>query len=166
MSSTSVQKNSPLRKRCAFPSPSSTPALAQWCVLRKLLQRPCQMTNIRTSQWWRLWVSLCIYFILLIFRERGREGERGEKHRSVASRTPLAGDLACNPGLCPDWELNQRPFGSQAGTQSTEPHQPGRCILLEGFLVPGMRTGFLLELRHSEHHVISPRGHTAHAHHL
>ncbi|XP_053775852.1 rab-like protein 2B isoform X8 [Desmodus rotundus] len=33
---------------------SNTPALAQWCVLRKLLQRPCQMTNIRTSQWWRL----------------------------------------------------------------------------------------------------------------
>ena len=35
------------------------------------------------------------------------------------------GDLACNPGLCPDWELNWRPFGLQAGTQSTEPHPPG-----------------------------------------
>ena len=35
------------------------------------------------------------------------------------------GDPARNPGLCPDWESNQRPFGSQAGTQSTEPHQPG-----------------------------------------
>ena len=34
-------------------------------------------------------------------------------------------DMAHNPGMCPDWESNQRPFGSQATTQSTEPHQPG-----------------------------------------
>ena len=27
--------------------------------------------------------------------------------------------------MCPDRELNQRLFGSQAGAQSTEPHQPG-----------------------------------------
>ena len=26
--------------------------------------------------------------------------------------------------MCPDGESNQRPFGSQVGTQSTEPHQP------------------------------------------
>ena len=38
----------------------------------------------------------------------------------------LAGDLACNPGKCPDWELNRQPFGSQASPQSTEPHQPGQ----------------------------------------
>ena len=43
----------------------------------------------------------------------------------VASHVPPTGDLAHNPGMCPDWESNQRPFGSQAGTQSTEPHQPG-----------------------------------------
>ena len=36
------------------------------------------------------------------------------------------GDLACNPGMCPNWESNWQPFGSQAGTQSTEPHQPGQ----------------------------------------
>ena len=70
-------------------------------------------------------------FYLFIFRERGREGERkGEKHQCVvASCMPLTGDLACNlarnPGMCPDWELNQRPLGSQACTQSTEPHQSG-----------------------------------------
>ena len=34
-------------------------------------------------------------------------------------------DLACNPGMCPDWESNQQTFGSQASAQSTEPHQPG-----------------------------------------
>ena len=55
------------------------------------------------------------------------EGEReGEKHHCVvASYTPTTGDLAYNPGMCPDWELNQQPFGLQAGAQSTEPHQPG-----------------------------------------
>ena len=40
------------------------------------------------------------------------------------------GDLACNPGTCPDWESNQWPFGSQAGTQSTEPHQPGPKVIV------------------------------------
>ena len=30
-----------------------------------------------------------------------------------------------NPGMCPDWELNQQPFGLQAGAHSTEPQQPG-----------------------------------------
>ena len=44
---------------------------------------------------------------------------------------PPTGDQAHNPGMCPDWESNQRPFGSQAGTQSTEPHQsgPGEIVL-------------------------------------
>ena len=27
--------------------------------------------------------------------------------------------------MCPNWESNQQPLGSQAGTQSTEPHQQG-----------------------------------------
>ena len=45
---------------------------------------------------------------LFIFRQKGREGEReGEKHQCVvASFTPPFGDLVCNPGMCPDWELN------------------------------------------------------------
>ena len=38
---------------------------------------------------------------------------------------PSAGDLAHNPGMCPDWELNQWPFGLEADAQSTEPYQPG-----------------------------------------
>ena len=63
-------------------------------------------------------------FYLFIFRERGRKGEReGEKHQCVVvSQVPPTGDLACNPGMCPDWESNQKLFGSQAGTQSIEPH--------------------------------------------
>ena len=51
----------------------------------------------------------------------------------VASHRPSTGDLVRNPGMCPDWEWNQRPFGSQAGAQSAEPHQPG---LKNFFLMP------------------------------
>ena len=62
-----------------------------------------------------------------MFRKRGKEGEReGEKHHCVvACHMPPTGDLACNPGMCPDWELNWQLFGSQACTQSAELHQPG-----------------------------------------
>ena len=38
--------------------------------------------------------------------------------------TPYWGPGLC-PGMCLDWELNLRPFGLQAGSQFTEPHQPG-----------------------------------------
>ena len=70
--------------------------------------------------------------ILFIFRKRVREGEReGEKHQCVVvSRVPPTGDLAHNTGMCPDWESTQLPFSSQAGTQSTEPHQPGPAHFL------------------------------------
>ena len=54
----------------------------------------------------------------------------GEKHQCVVASLMLpTGDLACNTGIRPDWELNWLPFGSQAGTQSTEPHQQGHYIL-------------------------------------
>ena len=78
--------------------------------------------------------SFILFIYLFIFRERGREGDREtntdvwEKHWSVASCMPPTGDLACNPGMCPDWELNWWPFGPQASTQSTKPHQPGPCF--------------------------------------
>ena len=35
-------------------------------------------------------------------------------------------DLAHNLGMRPDWELNQRPFGSQSDIQTSEPHEPGQ----------------------------------------
>ena len=43
----------------------------------------------------------------------------------AASRVSPTGDLAHTPGMCPDWELNQQPFGLQASSQSTDPHQSG-----------------------------------------
>ena len=56
---------------------------------------------------------LFIYFdFIYLFLETGREGKRGgEKHHCVvASHTPPTGDLACNPGMCPD--------GNQTGDPS------------------------------------------------
>ena len=54
-------------------------------------------------------------------------GRKGEKQQCVvASHTPPTGDLAYNPGMCPDWESNPQTFGSQASAQSTEPH-PARA---------------------------------------
>ena len=66
-------------------------------------------------------------FYLFIFRQSRKEGERkGEKHQCVvASHMPPTGDLAHNPGMCPNWELNWWPFGSQSSVQYTEQHQPG-----------------------------------------
>ena len=63
------------------------------------------------------------------------EGEReGEKHQCVvASRAPPTGDVACNPGMCPDWESNKQPSASQVHAQPTELPQPGLInILLNG----------------------------------
>ena len=80
---------------------------------------------------------LILYFlffkILFIFRERGRKGEsKGEKHQCVvASCMPSTRNLARNPGVHPDRELNQQLFGSQAGTQSTGP--PARTELFNSY---------------------------------
>ena len=66
-----------------------------------------------------------------LFLERG-EGWEKERERNVNVCLPLAYPLlgtwpATQAGAL-DWELNWRPFGSQASTQSTEPHQPGIYI--------------------------------------
>ena len=46
----------------------------------------------------------------------GREGKReGVKHQCmVASSTTHTGDMACNTGMCSDWDSNQRCVGLQA----------------------------------------------------
>ena len=67
-------------------------------------------------------ISFKEFIYLFIFRERGREGER---ERNINVWFPLARPLLGNLARCPGWESNQWLFGSQAGTQSTEPHRPG-----------------------------------------
>ena len=72
---------------------------------------------------------------LFIFREKGRDDERErnidvqEIHQLAASHTPPTRNLAYNPGMCPNQVSHWPPFSSQAGAQSTEPHQP-RWILV------------------------------------
>ena len=79
------------------------------------------------------------FIYLFLERGEGREKE-GEKHQwVVASHMPPTGDLACNPGMCPDWELNQRSFALQACAQSAEPHHPGpNFILFQNYLYCSM----------------------------
>ena len=81
------------------------------------------MPNV-SSMLGKKWHIYLFYFLktdfIYLFWERGSEGEReGEEHPCVvASREPPTGDLARNPGVCPDWESNWQPFGLQAATQS------------------------------------------------
>ena len=57
-------------------------------------------------------------------KEREKEKERNINVWLPLVRPPT-GDLALNLGTCPAWESNWQPFGLQASSQSTEPHQPG-----------------------------------------
>ena len=76
--------------------------------------------------------SLLACFFKFIFRERRREGERG-RETSMRQRNSTWLPLAyiptrfqtCNPGMCPDWESNWRPFALQDDAQAAEPHQSG-----------------------------------------
>ena len=45
------------------------------------------------------------FYLFILEREEGKEKER-ERNINVwlPSTCPLTGDLACNPGMCPDWE--------------------------------------------------------------
>ena len=58
------------------------------------------------------------------------EKEREEHQCVFDSHTPRSRDLAYNPGMYPDWESNWQPFGLQAGTQCTEPYQPGQIYVI------------------------------------
>ena len=85
---------------------------SQFWLLNKVVSRKAIEANkLKTAQ--VVFLSLQILFIYF-FRERGREGEReGEKHQCVVAPHAPSGDLAPNPGMCPDWESNQQHFGSQ-----------------------------------------------------
>ena len=76
--------------------------------------------NPHTEGWlYALFYAILFSDFIYLFLERGKgkekERERNidvwEKHQSVASCIPPTGDRAHNPGMCPDWESNQRSFG-------------------------------------------------------
>ena len=107
-------------------------------------QIPFLNKNMLINPFWNFIVFFFFTFFLsfFLFREREREGEReGEKHQCVgASPRSPTWDLAHNPRMCPDWELNWWPFGLQANTESTEPHQSGQLYWFSSL-------GFFLTLR-------------------
>ena len=84
----------------------------------------------------------------IYFSERGRKGGReGEKHQCVAaSFMSPTGDLAYNPGMCPDWESNQRSFASQIGTQQLSHTSQGKYRTFEfwNFHIQGEESFFFL----------------------
>ena len=78
-------------------------------ILFNIILKPSLVYKYGLSEPYQGWFILQ-YFLkdfIYLFLERG-EGEReGEKHQCVvASHAPTTGDLAHNPGMCPDWELN------------------------------------------------------------
>ena len=85
---------------------------------------------------WRLFIYLFKRFYLCIFSQRGREGEReGEKHqRVVASCMSPTGNLACHPGMCPDWELNGNPLVHRLVLNPLSPTSQGRDYLIQHFI--------------------------------
>ena len=60
---------------------------------------------------------------MYLFLEKG-EGREKDREKNIIVWLPLVCPYwgpGPQPSMCPDWELNQRPFDSQYN----EPHQPG-----------------------------------------
>ena len=81
-----------------------------------------------------------------MFRERGKEGERGEKHRceretSIGCLSHASSwGLGHNPGMCSAWELSWLPFVLRDEAQPTEPHwsgpsSPNTATMQKGIIV-------------------------------
>ena len=72
-----------------------------------------QETNLSFQLFIYLYFDTCfLYFLkdfIYLFLERG-EGREKKMERNISVWLPLAhawiGDLACNPGMCSDWECN------------------------------------------------------------
>ena len=73
---------------------------------------------------------------IYLFLERGRKGGReGNINVWLPFMHSLLETWPMIQACALDWELNWWPFGSQAGTQSTKPHQPGPKIFFKLTLV-------------------------------
>ena len=77
------------------------------------------------------WGMEFVRFFQLIFRERGRKGGR-EKSMCGCLSHALCWGNGPPPRHVPRLGIEPAtPFGSQAGIQSTEPHQPGLFVVYE-----------------------------------
>ena len=47
-----------------------------------------------------------IYLFIYLFLDRGERRQKEKRQYMVASQAPPTGDLAHNPGMCPEWESN------------------------------------------------------------
>ena len=69
--------------------------------------------------------------LYLFILERG-EGKAKERERNIDwlpfAHTPI-GNLARNPGMCHDWELNRQPLALGDNAQPTEPRRPGQSYI-------------------------------------
>ena len=78
---------------------------------------PANRTSLYVNETLRRHVP-CDFFKDFIYLFLEKEEER-EKHKCViASPAPPTGDLARNPGMCPDWESNWQPTLWFAGRHS------------------------------------------------
>ena len=108
--------------------------VAQWIECQPANQRGFLKKDLKikkkkiTTQTNKVLISHFLEDFIYLFLERG-EGKEKERERNidqcvVLTHVPPTRDLPHDPGVCTDWESNQRPFGSQASTQSIEPHPP------------------------------------------
>ena len=77
------------------------------------------------------WKEHFLKIFINLFLERG-EGREKERERNISVWLPLTypllGTWPVTQACALEWESNQGPFRSQAGTQSSKPHQPGHHL--------------------------------------
>ena len=101
-----------------------------------LLGEPSQPSRWQLALVWKS-LHLCngsflLFPLICLFLER-KGGEKRGRETSMCGCLLCASHWrpCCNPGMCPDWELNQWPFGSQASTQSTGHTSQGLFLLFK-----------------------------------
>ena len=131
-----------LVKKCTLPSPShSRPPVSnlqlsqipRWFLLTVEVQR--QSSSSAIFNWYaaRTFSFLFLFFkdFIYLLLERGKGGRKRGVETSMCgclSHVPN-GEPGPQPRHVPWLGINQWPFSSQAGAQSTEPHQPGLSFI-------------------------------------
>ena len=104
--------------------------ISSWSSLRRLEMYPFLLDC--PTCWPMIVYSILLFKILYLFLEGKGRRKRKRKMNVWLPHMPPIGNLAHNPGMCPDWKLNRWPLDLQAGAQSTEPHQAGLFVTWGG----------------------------------